>query len=232
MSNSSPPDALPAGSNLSHDDVLENPGPGPPDVMPPGPVLALDTVPEVSSPSFFDVVPLNSSSAQDMMLIPSPARDGMIVASGPRSPDVVPLDEVPSFRTVDPLRSPPPTFDEVPPTPPGYRETPPPPPPPPPPTPIDLPPLGGTRRFNFTFPTWQEIQAAFDRFRFRGRANGVGGDADPGTKGRKRDRAKKVAKGCWRKLGLGRREDRDDEDTQAPEQASSVVVVPVVVHKK
>lgn len=221
MSRSSPPDALPTDSSPSQDRVPGEPGPGlgPSDVLLPDPVLAPERVPEVSSADYFDV-PLDSSSDQDGVPL-AMAQDGVIVSSGPRSPNPVPLAEVPSFRTIDPLRSPPPRFDEIPPTPPSYQVIPPPPPPPPPP--------GGTRRFNFTFPTWQEIRAAFDRLRFRVRADG---NVDPGTKRRKRDRAKETAKGCWRKLGLGRREDRDDEDTQAPDQASSVAAMPVVVYKK
>lgn len=224
MSRSSPPDALPTDSSPSQDRVPgdSDPGLGPSDVLLPDPVPTPDRVLEVSSPGYFDAVPLGSSSDQDR--VPSVVtQDGMVVSSGPRSPDPVPLVKVPSFRTIDPLRSPPPKFDEVPPTPPSYQATPAPPPPPP------GPPPGGTRRFNFTFPTWQEVRAAFDRFRFRSRADG---NVDPGTRKRKRDRAKETAKGCWRKLGLGRREDRDDEDTQAPDQASPVAVVPVVVHKK
>lgn len=229
MSSSGPPDSPPP---IDQDRVpARRPGPRPlivpeapeSDDLLPDPILAPTSI-SVPGQSFIDAV--NEEPSFNNPLGPSLAEQELMVCSGPDSPDVIPLDVVPSFRTIDPLCGPPPSFEEVPPTPPRYQAQ------PPPQAPLPVPGGAGAGAVQprFTLPTWQEIQAASQRLRLRVRSGGAAGD--DGTKRRKRDRAKQTAKECWRKLRLGKKEDRDDEDPQSPGQASPVTVVPTVVHIK
>lgn len=228
MSSSGPPDS----SSTDQDRVpARRPGPtlyrvpgGPgshsdSDLLLPGPILGRMG----ASVPVEDVLYDDGDESTLYPLRLSMSEQGEMPVPGPDSPEIIPLDTVPSFHTIDPLRPPPPSFAEVPPTPPGYQARAPQPPP--------LPAQGGAR---FTFPTWEEIRARFERLRLR--VSGEG-SAEPGTKERKRDRAKRTAKVCWRKLGLGRKEeeegDRDDGGgSQAPSQASPVVAPTVVFIKK
>lgn len=220
MSGSGPPGSPPA----NQDRVPVDPNS---DLLLPGPILApIGTLALTGDDSYDELTLRPSLSEERAMIVPGPdSPDSPEIIPGPDSPDIIPLDIVPSFHTIDPLRPPPPSFDEVPPTPPGYQAQAPPPPPP-------LPVQGGTRS-RFTFPTWEEIRASFERFRLR--ISGEG-NAEPGAKKRKRDRAKKTAKACWRKLGMGKKEEEEDRDgeggSQAPQQASPVVAPTVVFIKK
>lgn len=231
MSSSGPPDSP---QPIDHDRVpARRPGPRPlivPEVpdsdnLLPDPMLTPTSI-SVPGQSFIDAVHQGPSFSRPPG--PSLTEEELVVSSGPDSPDVIPLDVVPSFRTIDPLCGPPPSFEEVPPTPPRYQEQ----------LPLQAPIIAsggaaaGAVQSRFTLPTWQEVQAASQRLRLRVRIGGPGSVGDDGTKKRKRDRAKQTAKECWRKLGLGKKEDRDDEDTQSPGRASPVTVVPTVVHIK
>lgn len=233
ISDSLPPSTSPTqDADLARERIPEDLSLDPSDFLLPGPSLTQDIRSSCPSTGYFDnLLPIPGSAQDGMPEDPNPgppdARPSapfrMFSTPRQRSPDVLPLDAVPSFRTIDPLRSPPPKFADVPPTPPVYVL--------PPPPSAPQPPPGGTRRFSFTFPTWQEVQAAFDRLRTRSGSpagSGAGPEGGGGTKKRKRDRARKALKRCWRKLGLSKKKDNDDEESEAPGNPNPVPVVPIV----